>query len=112
MKRVLRVGVIVLLALALVGNAALGVGAYVTREPAARPLTGSRIVTASRPAIVLIQSNYSLSASLPSMDMPQSKYDELVAQVQAMYRSGEISTLAQAEHAAEFDRMVIDFLTH
>ncbi|OLC04164.1 MAG: hypothetical protein AUI15_01405 [Actinobacteria bacterium 13_2_20CM_2_66_6] len=100
MKRVLRVGVIVLLALALVGNAALGVGAYVTREPAARPLTGSRIVTASRPAIVLIQANYSLSASLPSMDMPQSKYDELVAQVQAMYRSGEISTLAQAEHAA------------
>ena len=100
MKRVLRIGVTVLLALALVGNAALGVGAYVTREPAAKPLTGDRIVTASRPAVVLVQANYSLSASLASMDMPQSKVDELVAQIQAMYRSGQISTLAQAERAA------------
>ncbi|TMC86273.1 MAG: hypothetical protein E6J06_01205, partial [Chloroflexi bacterium] len=99
MKRALRIGVIVLLALALVGNAALGVGAYVTREPAAKPLTGDRIVTASRPAVVLVQANYSLSASLASMDMPQSKVDELVAQIQAMYRSGQISTLAQAERA-------------
>ncbi len=100
MKRVLRMGVIVLLALALLGNAALGVGAVVTREPAPKPLTGDRIVAASRPAIVLIQANYSLSASLASMDMPQSKYNELVAQVQAMWNSGQVNSLAQAEHAA------------
>jgi len=84
MKRVLRIGVIVLLALALLANAALGVGAVVTREPAPKPLTGDRIVTASRPAIALIQANYALSASLASIDMPQSKYDELVAHIQAM----------------------------
>ncbi|HEY0831189.1 MAG TPA: serine protease [Candidatus Dormibacteraeota bacterium] len=100
MKRVLRIGVIVVLALALLGNAALGVGAVVTREPAPKALTGDRIVAASRPAIVLIQSNYALSASLASMDMPQSKFDELVAQVQAMWNSGEVNTVAQAEHAA------------
>jgi len=100
MKRVLRIGVIVLLALALLANAALGVGAVVTREPAPKPLTGDRIVTASRPAIALIQANYALSASLASMDMPQSKYDELVAKIQAMWNSGELHSDNQAYQTA------------
>jgi S1-C subfamily serine protease len=99
-KRVLRVAVIFLLVLAILGNAALGVGAIVTREPAPKSLTGDRVVAASRPAIVFIQSNYALSASLASMDMPQSTYHELVAQIQAMWRSGRLHSDSEAYQAA------------
>jgi S1-C subfamily serine protease len=84
----------------MLGNAALGVGAIVTREPAPKSLTGDRVVAASRPAIVFIQSNYALSASLASMDMPQSKYDELIAQIQAMWRSGRLHSDSEAYQAA------------
>ena len=65
MKRVVRVIVVALLALAVVADGGLAAAVVLTREPAPRPLTPGRVATASKPAIVFIQSNYTITTSMP-----------------------------------------------
>lgn len=100
MRRVFRFGVIALLALAVVGNAALLGGIVVTKEPAPKALTGQRIETASRPAIVLIQSNYKVSTSVPDLVVSEASQKNIENQLLVMYYAGKISTEAQFQQAA------------
>jgi S1-C subfamily serine protease len=97
-NKVLRYAVAGLLVLAVVANAAFLAAIVLTRDPAPRPLTGNRIEVASRPAIVLVQANYVVTASVPKMTISSAKRDQLVKQVLALIRSGEV---AANETAAE-----------
>jgi S1-C subfamily serine protease len=83
--------VIGILGVAVIANAALAAGIVITSEPAARPLNGERILTASRPAIVLVQSNYKVSASMAKPIIPDAKVELLVDQVVAQARAGQIA---------------------
>jgi serine protease Do len=98
MTRLLRYLVVGLLLVAVVGNAAFVAAILLTRDPAPKPLTSQRIEVASRPAIVLVQANYVVTASVPKMTISGAKRDLLVKQVVAMIRSGKI---AANETAAE-----------
>ena len=99
MRRVLRIGVIALLALAVVGNAGLLAGVVVTREPAPGPLSAQRIETASRPAVVFIQSNYKVDISVPEPVLNDAAKNALLARVEQMINAGEVTTLDQAKAA-------------
>jgi S1-C subfamily serine protease len=98
-RRGLRIGVIGLLLLALVANAGLLVGVVLTREPAPKPLTGQRIQTASRPAIVLIQSNYTVSASIPQPVVTDATVQQIYNQLLPRIYSGEITSQAALDQA-------------
>jgi serine protease Do len=92
--------VIGLIALVLLANATLLGGIIITREPAAKPLDAQRIMTASRPAVVLIQSNYAITGSLPDVTISDANWQKLVKQVQNMILSGQIAySQAAAEQA-------------
>ena len=89
-----------LIALVLLANAALLGGIIYTREPAAKPLDAQRIMTASRPAVVLIQANYAVTGSLPDITISDGNWQKLVKQVQNMILSGQIAySQAAAEQA-------------
>lgn len=98
MKLAVRIVVLCLLALAIAGNGALAAGIVLTREPAPRPLTAERVTTASKPAIVFIQSEYSITASLPQWIITDATwtaiYDSLTA-------SRYYSSATALEHDAE-----------
>ena len=98
MKFAVRIIVIALLALAAIGNAALGAGIVLTREPGPRPLTAERVATASKPAIVFIQSNYTITTSMPQ---PAPNQDALDKALQPRVDDGEITTEAQWLRAAD-----------
>lgn len=84
----------------LLANAALLGGIIYTREPAAKPLDAQRIMTASRPAVVLIQANYAVTGSLPDITISDGNWQKLVKQVQNMINSGQITySQAAAEQA-------------
>lgn len=89
-----------LITLVLLANAALLGGIIYTREPAAKPLDAQRIMTASRPAVVLIQANYAVTGSLPDITISDGNWQKLVKQVQNMILSGQIAySQAAAEQA-------------
>src|SRR6516225_6327634 len=71
--RLASVIVLGLLVLAVIGDVAYGAALLLTREPTPRPLTGDRIFHASRPAVVLVQGEYSVQASLPDADLGPGK---------------------------------------
>jgi serine protease Do len=90
-RRVIRIVVGGLLVVGIAANGALLAGIWFTREPAPKPLTAHRIETASRPAVVLVQANYTVSTSLPEFTIPDSKINGvLVPKIQAMIDSGQI----------------------
>jgi S1-C subfamily serine protease len=95
-KLVVRGVVIALLALAVIANGALAAAILVTREPAPKPLTAERVATASKPAIVFIQSDYTITTSLPQ---PKENADAVAAALQPRVDRGEITSQAQYDHA-------------
>ena len=100
MTRAFHWGAIPLLAAAVLANGALAFAIVVTQQqppPAPGP---ERIVTASKPALAFVQTDYAVDASLPDMVIPDAKYNELVAKIQAMWSSGQIQSNAQAYKAA------------
>ena len=101
MKRVVRTVVVALLALAILANGALAAALAVTREPEPTPLTAERVATASKPAIVFIQSNYTITTSLPEPAIKQSAVEQAL---QPRVNSGEIRNAGQWQQAA--DRLV------
>ena len=96
MKHVFRISAIALLALAVVGNAALLGGIIVTREPAPKPLTAERIKAASQPAIVLIQSNYTVSISIPTPTISQAAENSLISVLRGMVDNGTLNPYNRA----------------
>jgi len=100
LRRVLRIAVATLLVLAVVGNAALVAAIVITREPAPRPLTATRIETASRPAIVLVQSNYHVSITVPAFVITDATEKSIEKQLLPRINSGEITTNAAYHQAA------------
>jgi len=100
MRQVLRIALAALLGLAVAGNAALLAGIVITREPAPRPLTASRVETASRPAIVLVQSNYHVSITVPAFVVTDATEKSIEKQLLPRIDSGEITTTAAYRQAA------------
>jgi serine protease Do len=99
-KRAFRIVLIVLLALAAIGNGALLAGIVITREPAPKPLTPERVAAASRPAIVFIQSDYTITTSIPKPIITSATDDAIYRQLEALYYAGKIqNTRADFSHA-------------
>ena len=101
MRRVIRVSLIVLLAVAVLGNAGLAAAYLVTREPAAKPLTADRIQKASKPAIVLVQSDYTITTSIPQPIITDATWNAIYDSLNPEIYSGQITSATQLEHAAE-----------
>jgi S1-C subfamily serine protease len=95
--------VIALLSLVVLGDAAYGAALLLTREPAPRPLTGDRIFHASRPAVMLVQAEYTVQASIPDADLAPGKQTDLQNQLLAMYRSGQLPLDQNAFGQASFN---------
>src|SRR5215472_4198969 len=95
--------VLALLGLVVAGDVAYGVAILLTREPAPRPLTGDRIFHASRPAIVLVQGQYSVQASVPDADLAPGKDTDLQNQLIDLYRSGQLPLDPNAFGQAAFN---------
>ena len=107
MRRAIRFVLAGLLVIGIAANGALLGGIWFTREPAPKPLTSSRIETASRPAVVLVQANYTVSTSLPSFTIPESKIRSvLVPKLQALVNAGKLNPYDQAA----VDRAAINFI--
>ena len=106
MKRILRVVLAALIGVAIVANAGLLAGIQLTREPAPKPLTGERIEKASLPAIVLIQSNYVVSTSVPETVISADAQNRIEQQIVAMYYAGQISN-----SRADIDRAYVQIVT-
>jgi serine protease Do len=101
MRRLIKWVVLTLLALVVLANAALFAGIKLTQDPAARPLDGPRIFAASRPAVVLIQANYTVGVSLPEPTIPKASQDRVEKELVAMYRAGNLAPQESAfEQAA------------
>src|SRR5215471_13899395 len=95
--------VLALLVLVVVGDVAYGAALLLTREPAPRPLTGARIFQASRPAIVLVQGEYSIQASFPDADFGPGKLNDIENQLVAMIRAGKLKLDKNSIEQAYFD---------
>src|SRR5262245_64529377 len=103
-----RTGLVRGLALAVLGLVALGEVGYgaairLTRDPAPRPLTGERIFHASRPAVVLVQGQYSVKASIPDADLGPGKQAEIEDKLLAMVNSGQLPLDENRINQAAFD---------
>lgn len=90
-ERLIRRLVLGLLVLVVLANAALFAAIKITQDPAPRALDGQRIFAASRPAVVLIQTEYAISASLPEATLPKASQDRIDQQLIAMVRAGRLS---------------------
>ncbi|TME70696.1 MAG: trypsin-like peptidase domain-containing protein [Chloroflexi bacterium] len=103
--KVVRFGVSALLALAVIANGALLAGIVLTREPAPKPLTTQRVAKASAPAIVLIQSEYAITTSLPQITISTATWDALDKPYLNRYFSGQMSweQVQAAEHQTILD---------
>jgi S1-C subfamily serine protease len=99
LKRVVRVLVIALLALAILGNGTLAAALVATREPAPKPLDAERVATASKPAIALIESSYTIAVSIPTPTVTEATKNVIQNRLQPLVNSGQITTQAQWEHA-------------
>jgi serine protease Do len=101
-RRVIRFVVAGLLVVGIAADGALLAGIWFTREPAPKPLTAKRIETASRPAVVLVQANYTVSTSLPSFTIPDSKKQLVINKLVALVEAGQLdpNNKAAVERAA------------
>lgn len=99
MKLVVRIAVIALLGLAIVGNGALAAVLVATREPAPKPLSAERVATASKPAIVLVESSYTINASMATPTITDATKNAILNQLQPLWDAGRITTRAQWDHA-------------
>ena len=90
LKLAVRIVLIVLLALAAIGNGGLLAGVLITREPAPKPLTAERVAAASRPAIVFIQSDYTITTSIPKPIITNATDDAIYRRLEALYYAGKI----------------------
>ena len=106
MERLIKRLAVGLLALVAVANAALFAGISLTRDPAPRPLDGQRIFVASRPAVVLVQANYQLTASVPEPTFPKASQDRLERQLVAMVESGRLPYQEAAIKRAAVDLLL------
>ena len=97
-RRLVRRLAIGVFALVVIADVGLLAGIWVTREPAPLPLDVQRIFIASRPAIVLVQSEFAVTASIPRPEVPKAKQDQLRQQLINMVLSGR---LADDQHAIE-----------
>jgi serine protease Do len=102
------VAVAALLGVVVLADAAYGAALVLTREPAARPLTGQRILHASRPAVVLVQGVYTVKASLPHPDLSPARQDDITNQLIAMIRSGRLPLDEARVAQAGFDIIASD----
>lgn len=90
MGRLFKWLVLGLFGLTLLANGALLAAIKITQDPAPRPLDGTRIFAASRPAVILIQSDYKVTVSLPEPTLPKASEDRLDQQLIAMVRAGRL----------------------
>jgi S1-C subfamily serine protease len=95
-----------LLAVMVLADAAFAAAIVLTREPAPRPLTGNRILRASSPAVVLVQAEYTVSTSVPDSEISAAKNSELVNQIVARLRSGQLANDPAAIDQAALDLIV------
>jgi serine protease Do len=95
--------VLALLGLIVIGDVAYSAALLLTREPAPRPLTGDRIFHASRPAVVLVQGEYTVQASIPDADLGPGKQTDITNQLIAMVRSGRLPLDDNRINQAAFD---------
>ncbi len=101
MERLIKRLVLGLIVLVAAANVALFAGIWITRDPATRPPDGQRIFTASRPAVVLIQANYQLTASVPEATLSAASRNRLTRELTAMVVSGRLAyTDAAIDQAA------------
>lgn len=100
--------VLAVLGLAVIGDVAYGAALLLTRDPAPHPLTGDRIFHASRPAIVLVQGEYSVKASIPDADLGPGKLTDIENQLVAMIRSGQLPPDNSRIDQAYFDIIAAD----
>jgi S1-C subfamily serine protease len=101
MRRVVRGIIIGLLTLAVIANGALAAAIFVTREPDPKPLTAERVANASKPAIVFIQSEYTITTSIPAFRISDETWNQLFESFKPQIYSGQITNSTQLEHAAE-----------
>lgn len=92
--------------LVIVGDAALLAGIWATREPAPKALNAQRIFTASRPAVVLVQSEFEITSSVPRAVVPKAKQNVLTRQLQSMIDSGRLAYDNHAIDAAALNLIV------
>ena len=97
---------LVLLGAVILADVGYGAAVLLTREPAAEPLLGDRIFHASRPAVVLVQGEYAVKASLPKADLAPGKETDIQNQLLAMVRSGQLPLDENRINQAAFDIMV------
>ena len=98
MRRVVRIVVGALLALAILANGGLAAAIVVTQEPEPRPLTAERVATASKPAIVFIQSEYAVTTSLPDWIITDATWNAIYDSLSSNHY---YSSATQLEHDAE-----------
>lgn len=101
MRRVVRISLIALLAIAVIGNAAFAAAYIVTREPAPKPLTADRVQKASKPAIVFVQADYTITTSIPQYIVTDATWNAIYDSLSPQVYSGRITSAPQLEHAAE-----------
>lgn len=106
MKLAVRIVLIVLLALAAIGDGALLAGILITREPAPKPLTAERVAAASSPAIVFIQSDYTITTSIPKPIITNATDDAIYKQLQALYYAGKIQN-TRSDISRAYNRIVL-----
>ena len=96
MRVVVRLVVAGLIAAAIAANGALAVAISTTTEPRPKPVTPERIHTVSSPAVVLVQSNYSVTISIADFTIPSSKTGQLVNALLALVNAGRLNPYDQA----------------
>lgn len=96
------------LGVVVLGDIGYGTALLLTREPAPRPLTGDRIFHASRPAVVLVQGEYTVKASIPDADLGPGKQTEIENQLLAMVRTGQLPADENRINQAAFDIIASD----
>lgn len=94
-----------LLGLVVLADAGYAAAVVATREPAPRPLTGDRIFHASRPAVVLVQGEYHVTASVPDAELAPGKQQDIDNQLLAMVRAGKLPLNDAKINQAAFDIM-------
>jgi S1-C subfamily serine protease len=90
-----------LLAVAVIANSALAAAVFVTREPDPRKLTAERVANASKPAIVFIQSEYTITTSIPRFTITDETWNQVLDSFKPQIYSGQITSATQWQHAAE-----------
>jgi S1-C subfamily serine protease len=89
--KVARAIVVALLSLLVIADAALISEVWLTREPAPPPLDGKRVFAAARPAIVLVQSNYKITTSVPDITIPRAKLDQVTQLLVKQVLAGKLN---------------------